>query len=252
MEEPLKHNQVFLPFDFALENGKVIPSKQLEFINNGANGSVWKWNDGYHVWAIKSFFDDRYHLSLPRDICLEFQNMNFVNLPNIHFTLSRIGNPLGTYDAYLMDYFSPAKECKIIEIPSESLILSIEQLQEDGKRLSEKGIIMFDVKPENSIITENDLMVHFIDLDLYKKVTNRGYEEILSIQYKMIRSFLSASLKLDILNDFSFTAVEKINLLSFIQECFSNSSDCLYTPKELVEQLFSDVDNPKQFLKKKI
>lgn len=55
--------------------------------------------------------------------------------------------------------------------------------------LADYQIVMYDVKPENSIITKDDLLLHFLDLDLYKKVISKSSEEILLIQYKMICGF---------------------------------------------------------------
>lgn len=250
MIENFIEDKRLLPFDFVDVNGLVISANELEFLSCGANGSVWKWDDGSHKQVVKSFFDNRYHLSLPFDTCLAIQNLNFVNLPNIYSPLRRSDKPSGSYDGYLMEYFDEDKSAKLSEIPSDNLILSIEQIEEDGKKLLEHQIIMFDVKPSNSIITRDDLMLHLIDLDLYKTVSCKSYDELLFIQYKMIMAFLSMGFRKDISNDSSFSAMDKQKLISSIQQTFTFSTDYTLSPKEYVESLFSNMENSKQYFKK--
>lgn len=250
MEVPFNADKKNLPFDFVDEEGLVIPSNELEFLSSGANGSVWKWNDGNHIRVVKSFFDGRYHLSLPLDICLIMQKLNFINLPNIYSPLRRSNKLNDSYDAYLMEYFDGIGSVKLNELPSNNLILSIEQIEEDSKNLADHQIMIFDVKPNNSVVTRDDLMLHFVDLDLYKKVSNKSYEELLYIQYKMILSFLSMGFRRDIQNDDTFSITDKQKIAAFLQQYFSCFTNYSLSPRERVEILFSNVDNPKQYFKR--
>lgn len=250
VRESFKEDKNVLSFDFVGADGLVIPSNELKLLNYGANGSVWKWDDGFHTQAVKSFFDGRYRLSLPLDICLIMQKLNFINLPNIYSPLSRSNKSGDSYDAYLMEYFNELDGAKLTELPSHNLILSIEQIEEDSKNLAEHQIVMFDVKPGNSIVTQEDLMLHFVDLDLYKKVSDKSYEELLGIQQKMIMSFLSMKFRKDIQSDDTFSIINKQRIVSFLRQYFSFSTNYTLSPREQVENLFSNVDNPKQYFKK--
>ena len=154
------------------------------------------------------------------------------------------------YDGYLMDYFNEDKNAILSELPSDNLILSLEQIEEDARMLSDHQIVMYDIKPVNSIITQDDLLLHFLDLDLYKKVDSKSREEILLIQYKRICSFLSIGLRDEIKKDDSFSEDQKMKISFFIQDYFQLSTDDTLKPSERVESLCSNVDSPKQYFKK--
>lgn len=239
-----------LIYDFVLENGVIIPSEQLEFISCGANSSIWKWKYGNQIRAVKSFFDKRYVFSLRPNVLSDIKNLNFSNLPNIYSSLQRIPSSSMAYDGYLMDYFEKDNDAILSELPSDNLLLSLEQIEEDARMLADHQIVMYDVKPVNSIITKDDLLLHFLDLDLYKKVDSKSSEEILLIQYKMICSFLSMGFREDIKRDATFSSVEKMRISSFIQDYFS--TDYTLKPSERVENLFGNVDSPKQYFKEKL
>ncbi len=240
-----------LMYDFVLENGEVIPSEQLEFVSCGSNSSIWKWDNGNHIRAVKSFFDKCYVFSLRPNVLSEMKGLDFLNLPNIYSSLQRIPSSSMAYDGYLMDYFIEDKNTILSELPSDNLILSLEQIEEDARMLSDHQIVMYDIKPVNSIITQDDLLLHFLDLDLYKKVDSKSREEILLIQYKRICSFLSIGLRDEIKKDDSFSEDQKMKISFFIQDYFQLSTDDTLKPSERVENLFSNVDSPKQYFKER-
>lgn len=238
-----------LDFNFVLENGDVIPSEQLEFLSCGANSSIWKWDDGNQIRAVKSFFDERYVFSLRPSVLSDIKNLSFSNLPNIYSSLQRSPSSSMMYDGYLMDYFKEDRNAVLSELPSDNLILSLEQIEEDARILADYQIVMYDVKPVNSIITQDDLLLHFIDLDLYKKVSSKSSKEVLLIQYKMICSFLSMGFREDIKKDATFSSDEKMQISSFIKDYFDFSTDYTLKPSKRVENLFSNVDSPKQYFR---
>ena len=250
MESRFKSSQDFLPFDFVLDNGLVIPSKNLEFLSCGANSSIWKWDDGEQIRAVKSFFDKRYVFALRPNVFFEIKKLNFYNLPNIYSSLQRSPSSSMAYDGYLMDYFEKDNDAILSELPSDNLILSLEQIEEDARMLADHQIVMYDVKPVNSIITKDDLLLHFLDLDLYKKVDSKSSEEILLIQYKMICSFLFMGFCEEVKRDATFSSSEKMRISSFIQDYFLFFTDYNLKPSERVEHLFSNADTPKQYFKK--
>lgn len=241
-------------FDLEQENGKIIRGKDLSYLGNGENSSIWKYNDGTKDYALKIFF------YIGRPYSLAYNTYVRMKDYELKYTLS----PLDTckvienkkekyyYDAYLMDLLEKEENWSILEMPTSLLLENVEGLELDLELLTENNIRMLDCKEENIILNKNNQHIYISDIDMFRveydtffsDLIEANYDELFWILFSLFKSGYHQEYK-EMYKYISYADINHfiVNILSYRQ-----SNNIGYMTSELYKQ-FGFYDTPKQFFK---
>lgn len=231
---------------FINKQGTIIQAKDLFFLGNGYNSSVWKLNINGRTLAIKVFFSDCLFWSLSYD--------TFEAMKPLH--LKRTLKPLDAFyeqtnkkidyyklDAYSMDYISEGKKSSILDIPTSVLLENIRLQEEDITVLAENAIEMRDSTIDNTILSDrNEFFISDFDsFYVNKKLTSKELLERNKVSYHWVikESFLA---ELELLFD-CFEYNRMTNIFFNILKGRPQEVD-IY---ERLEEALSGYDTPKEY-----
>lgn len=130
-------------------------------LGSGVYGSVYRDGDKV-VKVLKT--PDSY---LQRRTLSTIKRLDLKNFYKIYEILSTNRFGLKNLAGYTSKYYESSVCDDLMTLPSEYLIESVRGLNESGKRLAQKEIMIADLFHENVIISDSGLIV--IDADLYTK-----------------------------------------------------------------------------------
>lgn len=239
--------------DFVDDRGRVIPKRELEYINHGVNSSVWKWKRERVTQAVKSFFDGSYRMALRPESARTIRYLDLVNLPNIHSTIKRKSRFGQSFDGYIMDYLPEDKSATFLDMPSEKLIQSFDGMNQDAKTLADAHILMNDVRMGNVMVTRDDIgdgLAHVFDMDLYRYEPRMDSSDIYHENDKQLSSMCLQKLQSEILVDPFIADREKWKIIDQLAKKFDGYQHPAWSTNNKVENMFSNSDTPRQFIKK--
>lgn len=239
--------------DFVDDRGIVVPKRELKYINHGVNSSVWKWKRGIVTQAVKSFFDGSYRMALRPEAARTIRHLDLVNLPNIHSTIKRKSRFGQSFDGYIMDYLPEDKSASFLDMPSEKLIQSFDGMNQDAKTLADAHILMNDVRMGNVMVTRDDIgdgRAHVFDMDLYRYEPDMDSSDIYYKNDQQLSSMCLQKLQSEILVDPFIEDRERWQMIDLLAKEFDSYCHPAWSTNNKVENMFSNSDTPRQFVKK--
>ncbi len=229
-----------IPDKLYTDDGRVIYTCDLRYINHGANADVWRLNDDY---AVKLFRPNTQKMA-PEVVDI-FKKIHFSCFPNLYSTLKRSYHQ-EEFDGYLMDYLEEGDGISILDIPSKNLISSVFGLEEDFSSMTSCGVISRDIRVGNTMITK-DCMLKLYDYDLFYIQSDYDIPiDSVSTEYQLLKElFIDA-----ICMDYSFSASERVEVFKYINEVFSFYQFQDVMPSQVIKDSFSRDDTPKKFFKR--
>ena len=169
---------------FTIDNRKVIIDDSIlsNFINNGEYGNVYRYNENQ---CIKIYNDKDFKIKyfLTTYLFNTLKEITSTNLVSIDELLYKNNKYEFKADAYIMKYYQEIYK-NILLMPSDYLIENIENLFVLSKELSKRHIILDDLKKDNTIFTEDKIVL--IDPEHYILDKNISQREILHINNSTI------------------------------------------------------------------
>lgn len=241
-----------MPASFIGDQGTIIQSKDLSYINKGCNASVWRYDSFDEVYAFKVFFEERFSYALSY---AAYQKMK--RLP-----LKRTVKPIEMFRdqeisteefgaGYLMPLLVPNEEMTLLDMSTSCLLENVRLLQEDVQLLTEENIQMKDVRYENSIFDQTTGMLYVTDVDMFECADYVPKDKLLEYNYKRLLYLLKDHLQRSVTcsNDFDSSHKKSSGLL--IKRDFSMDSLLECPPAMKIEQAFSKFEHPKQYFLKR-
>ncbi len=169
---------------FTIDNKKVIIDESIlsNFINNGEYGNVYRYNENQ---CIKIYNDKEFKIKffLTTYLYNYLKEISSTNLVSIDELLFKDNKYMFQADAYIMEYYEAIYQ-NILLVPSDYLIENLEKLLILSKELSKKHIIIDDLKKDNTIFTEDKIVL--IDIEHYILDRNISQREISKINNSTI------------------------------------------------------------------
>ena len=169
---------------FTIDNKKVIIDESIlnNFINNGEYGNVYRYNENQ---CIKIYNDKEFKIKffLTTYLYNYLKEISSANLVSIDELLFKDNKYMFQADAYIMEYYEAIYQ-NILLVPSDYLIENLEKLLILSKGLSKKHIIIDDLKKDNTIFTEDKIVL--IDIEHYILDRNISQREISKINNSTI------------------------------------------------------------------
>ena len=232
--------------DYIGENGIVISNDSVNYITSGGNSRIWRYDNAGKSFAFKEFYDDRACYSLKYDV---YQRMRDLELENIIKPLESYKKVSNTreksIDAYLMDFIFSHPDFSSMNYPIGELLESIIKLEKDIESLSNAHIIMYDVGPKNTIVSD-DYKMNIVDIDMYYYDRLTSIDTVYSYNRKQLFNLIRLILFRGLIH-----CQELEEKSTEIKEFLSKYFNAAETDENLsvrVEQLFGNYENPKQCL----
>lgn len=148
-------------------------------MNHGKCGTIYKLNDNL---CLKRYDRGIYfnHCLLNTNIYEVLNKIKSDNLVDIKMALYKNKDDQYISDAYLLAYYEE-KYDEFLEIPSDYLIYNLENIFKLIKEISTYEIRLFDLKRENIILTENNIVLIDPDRWYYDFTSNTKEIEKLNI-----------------------------------------------------------------------
>lgn len=240
------------PKELFLSDGGCILGSELQYLNHGANADVWKWSSKDGVFAVKTFYPEHYIWAIDKNIADIFMDLCFHNLPNLYYTCSRNKTAdKKLFDGYVMEYLEEDAMVSLLDIPSSNLYRSIYNLEQDIDLISSYGVVLDDVKVENSMIT-TDSMFHLLDYDLSYIDSSCSEDKINRHNRNETFGLVRFSLLADLVADIDFTEEEKNRMLFFLIEQLYWERCYQVKLSDVVGDLFCNDATPRDTLKKRV
>ncbi len=232
-------------FDLEQINGNIIRGKDLFYLGNGVNSSVWKYQSDSGVSAVKIYFDDRKDFSLEPATYYKMRYLSFKNTLkafNLLKIKDRRENTDYGYDAYQMQLLNEERNSSILEMSISLLLKNIGNLEDDLELLTKNRIGMQDCKRDNILFNREDHLFYISDIDMFYPCYDLSIDDLRSSNYSQLK-FGLYSLFIHELRE-SFDDFDGLMYNLFLDELSSNEHIT-----DRLESLFGSYDTPKHFFK---
>lgn len=170
-------------------NNKVIISDEIleDYLNNGACGTVYRYGKDLCLKIYRQeHLEPKHKLEVSIYNALkEIDSPNLIDIIELYFKEKRQTHY--NADAFLSRYYKE-KYTDFLEIPTTYLLENIEQILKLSNELSKRKIRLFDLKRENIILAEQNII--FIDPDMWYHSHLNEYE-IKGLNINILSSFFN-------------------------------------------------------------
>lgn len=241
-----------VPTSFIGDQGTIIQSKDLSYISEGCNASVWRYDSFDEAYAFKLFFEGCSSYALSYDA---YQKMKRLSLKRTVKPIEMFRDQktdTGEFESgYLMPLLVPNEDMTLLDMPTSCLLENVRLLQDDVQLLTEENIQMKDVRYENSIFDQTTGMLYVTDVDMFECADYVPKDKLLEYNYKRLLYLLKDHLQRSVTcsNDFDSSHKKASGLL--IKRDFSMDALLECPPAVKIEQAFSKFEHPKQYFLKR-
>lgn len=165
-------------YTFYDKSGNYYKTYQLDNeFNKGKYGQIYQINDDI---LLKIF------VNYPNNTNFEltFKTIMNMNLENFYQIYQMLYNNNGQFVGYTMKLYKE-EEIDILTMPIDYTLDNLKKISNSIKLLTNNNILINDMRCDNSICNNNDIIV--IDIDLYQKINKSTY---IDIDYKNNSSLL--------------------------------------------------------------
>ena len=173
-------------------NKIIIPDEILEnYLNNGECGTIYQYNSDSCIKIYNQKYTETMHRLDVRiyQALKEIDSPNLIDIRELYFKEKRQTHY--NADAFISKYYEE-KYPDFLEVPTDYLLENVEGIISLSSKLSQKKIRLHDLKRENVILADENMI--FIDPDMWY-YSNLSYREIGNLNINALSSFFNRMVK---------------------------------------------------------